>query len=56
MTLTSRERVIRTLNHQAVDRAPRDLWFGPAVEKNRSDEVAEMLRRFPLDAIRHYAA
>jgi len=49
MTLTSRERVIRTLNHEAVDRAPRDLWIGPAVEKTRADEVAEMLRRFPLD-------
>jgi uroporphyrinogen decarboxylase len=47
--MTSRDRVIKTLNHQPVDRAPRDLWAHPTVEKLRGDELAEMLFRFPSD-------
>ncbi len=47
--MTSRDRVIRTLNHEPVDRAPRDLWPSPAVEKLRGDELAEMLFRYPND-------
>lgn len=47
--ITSRERVIRTLNHQSVDRAPRDLRTVAAVEKGRADELAELLARYPLD-------
>jgi hypothetical protein len=51
-TTTSRTRVIRTLNHEAVDRAPRDLWIAPAVELSRGDEVAEMRYRYPCDLAR----
>jgi hypothetical protein len=47
--ITSRQRVIRTLNHQCVDRAPRDLHVVPAIEKGRADELAELLARYPLD-------
>lgn len=47
--MTSRERVIRTLVHEGVDRIPRDLWVMPAVERDRPDEVAEMLLRYPPD-------
>lgn len=47
--MTSRERVIRTLGHEPIDRAPRDLWTLPGIEKTRGDEVAEMHFRFPPD-------
>ncbi len=47
--MTSRERVIRTLKHQSVDRAPRDLWALPGVTLFRKDEYDEMLRRYPSD-------
>jgi hypothetical protein len=50
--MTSRDRVIRTLCHQPVDRVPRDLWVVPAVEMLRDDEVAEMSFRYPPDVIR----
>ncbi len=52
MITTSRDRVIRTLNHLPVDRAPLDLWVEPAVERLRADEVAEMLFRYPADVVR----
>jgi hypothetical protein len=51
-TTTSRDLVIRTLNHQPVDRAPRDLWASPAVETTRSEELAEVNVRYPSDIIR----
>jgi uroporphyrinogen decarboxylase len=47
--MISRERVIRTLNHQPIDRAPRDLWLGPSLESVRPDDVAEINLRFPED-------
>ena len=47
--LTSRERVIRTLKHQSVDRAPRELWSLPGIGLDKSDELKEMLTRFPND-------
>jgi len=47
--MTPRERVIRTLNHKPIDRAPRDLWTLPCIETRRADELAELLHRFPLD-------
>ena len=46
---TSRERVIRTLNHEPVDRAPRDLWLQPGLERARSDELTEVLHRYAPD-------
>lgn len=49
MATTSRQRVIAALTHQPVDRAPRDLWTVPGVEKCQADEVAELLHRFPSD-------
>lgn len=46
---TSRERVIRSLCHQPIDRAPRDLWVAPAVEKDFAEDVGEIRYRFPPD-------
>ena len=47
--MISRERVIRTLNHQPIDRAPRDLWIAAGIEEARPDDVAEVNVRFPSD-------
>jgi len=49
--MTSRELVIRTLNHESVEHAPRDLWPSPAVETSRADELAEMNIRYPGDIV-----
>jgi len=50
--MTSRDLVIRTLNQEPVDRAPRDLWVSPDVESSRADETAEIALRFPPDVLR----
>ncbi|MEE8452513.1 MAG: uroporphyrinogen decarboxylase family protein [Thermoguttaceae bacterium] len=50
--MTSRELVIRTLNHEPVDRIPRDLWVRSAIKRSRPDELAEMETRFPSDIVR----
>jgi len=50
--ITSRDRVIRTLNHEAVDRVPRDLWASHATRLLRGDELAEMSFRYPNDIVR----
>jgi uroporphyrinogen decarboxylase len=47
--MTPRERLIRTLNHEPVDRAPRDLWALPGVFMTQASEHAKMLERFPRD-------
>ncbi len=47
--MTSRELVIRTLNHEPVPRTPRDLWYLPGVEMAQPDELAEIELRFPRD-------
>lgn len=47
--MTSRERVRRTLKHQSVDRAPRELWIKSDVSQNRKDEVRRLLDRYPMD-------
>jgi hypothetical protein len=49
--MTSRELVIRTLNHEPTARAPRDLWIADGMETSHSDAVAEMNLRFPSDII-----
>jgi len=49
MDLTSRDRVIRTLRHQPVDRAPRHLWRLPGIEMSRQDELERMLALYPED-------
>jgi hypothetical protein len=46
---TSRERVIRSLRHQPIDRAPRELWVSAGLLKDRPDDVAEIRYRFPPD-------
>ena len=50
--MTSRDRVIRTLNHEAVDRAPRDLWAPHGTRLLRGDELAEMNFRYPNDIVK----
>jgi hypothetical protein len=51
LIMTPRQRVLRALNHQPLDRAPRDLWLLPGVEVDRADDVAEMQTRFPGDIL-----
>jgi len=50
--MTSRDLVISTLNHEPVDRVPRDLWIMPGVASSRADEVAELGVRYPNDIVR----
>ena len=47
--MTSRERVVRCLNFDCPDRAPRDLWYLAGVHMLRAAEVADVLARFPGD-------
>lgn len=49
--MTSRELVIKTLNHEPVPRAPRDLWIPPGEESLRADELTEMNVRYPSDIL-----
>jgi len=49
--MTSRERVIRTLDFEGPDRAPRDLWALPGVTRYRKDEMDDLLTRFPRDFV-----
>ena len=49
--ITSRDRVIQTLNHQPVDRAPRDLWTSPGARVLLGDELAEMNFRYSNDIV-----
>jgi len=47
--MTSRERVIKTLNHQPLDRVPRDLWVSWWIRTFHPNKLDEVKRRFPLD-------
>jgi len=47
--LTSRERVSKALSFSHPDRAPRDLWWLPAVEMSQKEELNSLLRRIPMD-------
>ena len=47
--MTSRERVIKTLEFEGPDRAPRELWALAGVTKARKDEYEALCRRFPSD-------
>jgi hypothetical protein len=47
--MTSRERMRRTLTHQPVDRAPRDLWTVLGMRMFYGQEFKAMLERFPRD-------
>ena len=49
--ITSRDRTIRTLNHEPVDRAPRDLRAAPGVAMLRGDELEEMRFRYSSDIV-----
>ena len=49
--MTSRDLVIRTLNHEPVERVPRDLWVSPEVADDRAEELAEIQLRFPRDIV-----
>lgn len=47
--MTSRERVIKTLNFEEVDRLPRDLWALPGIGMFRKNELDEVCQRYPSD-------
>lgn len=47
--MTSRERVSKALSFSYPDRAPRDLWWLPAVEMSQKEELNNLLRRIPMD-------
>lgn len=47
--MTSRERVVKTLEFDRPDRAPRDLWALMGVSMFRDDELKAILERFPGD-------
>ncbi len=47
--MTSRELVVRTLNHESIPRVPRDLWLPAGESVVRADELAEMNARYPSD-------
>jgi uroporphyrinogen decarboxylase len=49
--MTSRELVIKTLNHEPVPRVARDLWLPAGEESIRADELAEMNVRYPSDVV-----
>ena len=49
--MTSRELVIKTLNHEPVPRVPRDLWVQSGEDALRADELAEMNVRYPSDIL-----
>jgi len=49
--MTSRELVIRALNLESVDRAPRDLWVTAEVAAARAEDLAELQLRFPSDIV-----
>lgn len=47
--MNSRERVIKTLNYEEVDRIPRNLWFLPGVGMFRKNELDEVREKYPED-------
>jgi uroporphyrinogen decarboxylase len=47
--MNSRERVVKTLRHQEVDRLPRHLWMLPGVFMFRPDEVRDLMAKYPSD-------
>jgi uroporphyrinogen decarboxylase len=53
--MTSRELVVKTLNHEPAPRAPRDLWVA-AGDASRADELNEINVRYPSDIVTPGAA
>lgn len=47
--MTRRERVIKALEFDYPDRAPRDLWWLPAVTVTQKEELENILKKFPMD-------
>ena len=47
--MTSRQRVIRALEFDRPDRAPRDLWALPGVSMLRNDELEALLSKYQVD-------
>ncbi len=47
--MTSRELVIRCLNHESTPRVPRDYWLSPETEARCAEAIDEMRARFPGD-------
>jgi hypothetical protein len=56
--MTSRELVIKTLNHEPVSRVPRDLWvpIGEGDNESPADELSEIGVRYPSDIVSVEAA
>ena len=54
--MTSRELVVKTLNHEPVPRVSRDLWIPQGDDSARTEELAEINVRFPSDIVRVEAA
>ena len=44
--MNSRERMIKTLNHEEVDRIPRDLWCLPYIPKYKKINFHKLIRNF----------
>lgn len=47
--MNSRERVVKTLNFQEVDRIPRNLWTLPGISVFRKEELQEVIEKYPGD-------
>lgn len=47
--MNGRERVERTLKHQSVDRAPRDLWALPGVTVKRQEDWTRLREKYTFD-------
>ena len=49
--MTERERVLKTLRFESVDRAPRDLWYPIGIEMFRRTELEQVMERYPKDFV-----
>ena len=47
--MTSRELFLKTLNHEEVERLPRDIWMVPYIHMFRNDELQRFLQMYPTD-------
>lgn len=47
--MNSRERIIRTLKHEEVDRVPRTIWYLPGINMFRQEELIDVLQKYPGD-------
>ena len=54
--MTSRKLVVKTLNHEAIPRVPRDLWIPAGDNASRADELGEINVRYPSDIVTPGAA